>query len=70
MINPQFIKEYANLTTQDRWRDLQSVFAIINDIGDRLQVIEKIIDNNDTLIKLDQADVQTSVIPKVPFMNA
>ena len=41
MIKPKFINEYGQLTTKRRWRDLRAVFAVINDIGDRLQLIEE-----------------------------
>ena len=61
MINPQYIQEYSALTTQKKWQELRSVFAIINDVGERLQLLELIIDKNE----LNKADVNVSeVAPK------
>ena len=58
MINPQFIKEYSALTTQSKWQELRAVFAVINDIGDRLQLLEQIIDKN----QLDKVGVKDSTV--------
>ena len=56
MINQQHIQEYSALTAQKKWQELRSVFAIINDIGERLQLLELIIDKN----QLNKADVKVS----------
>jgi len=56
VINQQHIQEYSALTTQKKWQELRSVFAIINDIGDRLQLLEQIVEKN----QLNKADVKVS----------
>ena len=48
MIKQKFIQEYSDLTANHRWRDLRSIFAIINDIGDRLSLVEQIIADDKT----------------------
>jgi len=42
MIKQRFVQEYADLTTKARWKDLHAVFAVINDIGERLSLLEQI----------------------------
>ena len=59
MVNPQYIQEYSALTTQQKWQELRSIFAIINDVGERLQLLEMIVEKN----KLNKEDVKLSDAP-------
>ena len=56
MVNPQYIQEYSALTTQQKWQELRSIFAIINDVGERLQLLEMIVEKN----QLNKEDVKLS----------
>ena len=63
MINPQFINEYSALTTQSKWQELRSVFAILNDAGQRLRLLELIVEKN----QLNKEGVNVSdVAPPAP----